>query len=325
MTDSLPTSMTAIRMHAIGGPDVLRLEQVPVPSPGPGQVLIRTRFAGLNPVDWKVREGPAFLERMGVPLPIIPGWDTAGDVVALGEGVSKFAVGDAVFGMPHFPKPAGCYAEFVAAAATDVEQKPANLPYDEAAAVPLAGLTAWQALDAMALPAGATLLVQAAAGGVGHLAVQLAKQRGLRVIGTCSARNVEFVRSLGADEGVDYTAGPIEHHVRDVDAVLDPLGLAAQTFSVSLVKRGGIVLTIVGLAPETIAAAEARGVRTERILVHPAEAQLAAIRDRLADGSLRVHVGKTYPLADAGEAQVYSKAGRARGKIVLATHPAATR
>ena len=218
------TGMRAITQQALGGPEVLELVDLPQPEPTPTEVLVRVAAAGVNPVDWKVRLRGGLL---GEP-PFTVGWDVAGTVEALGFGVTRFAVGDRVFGMPRFPREAAAYAEYVTSPSRQLARIPEGLSDVEAAALPLAGLTAWQALVETAdVQPGQRVLVLGAAGGVGHLAVQIAKARGAYVIGTARSAKHGFLAELGADEAVDYSLGPVEEAVGDVDVVLDLVGSEA--------------------------------------------------------------------------------------------------
>ncbi|HKT04935.1 MAG TPA: NADP-dependent oxidoreductase [Rugosimonospora sp.] len=309
--------MRAIVQTELGGPEVLHLSEVDRPVPGPTEVLVRVRAAGVNPVDWKVRRGGGFL---GTP-PFTVGWDVSGEVVELGTGVTRFAPGDEVYGMPRFPREAAAYAEFVTAPSRHFARKPAALDHVGAAALPLAGLTAWQSLvDTAGIGPGQRVLVHAAAGGVGHLAVQIAKARGAYVLGTASAAKHEFVRGLGADEVIDYTSVDFAVAVRDVDVVLDTLGGEVTTRSLSTLRPGGILVLIVGAgAASTLAPAAAeRGVRVAGLLVEPDHAGLAELSRLVQDGQLRPAVAATFPLAQAAQAHELGETNRTAGKIVLA-------
>lgn len=303
-------TMRAVRIHAFGGPDVLKIEQIPRPEPGPGEVLIRVHAAGVNPVDWKIREGYT-----GHRLPLIPGWDVAGVIESTGTGVKGLKTGDQVYG--HFDLARdGAYADYVAVPAAEVALKPRSIDYTQAAAIPLAALTAWQALfDAGGLRAGQKILVHGAAGGVGSFAVQLAKWKGAYAIGTASSGNLQFVRDLGANEVIDYTRTRFEDVVHDVDMVLDTLGGETQKRSWQVLKKGGILVSLPTRPSEREAAAY--GVRQASFGVKPNADQLAELARLVDSGKLRPIVGSVMPLADARLAQELSQAGHARGKIVL--------
>jgi NADPH:quinone reductase-like Zn-dependent oxidoreductase len=207
--------------NVLGGPEVLTIAEVPVPEPGPSQLLVRVKAAGLNPTDWKHRSGKLFLPEP----PLTLGWDVSGVVEKTGFGVTLFKPGDEVFGMLPYPGGHGSHAEYVTGPARAFARKPANLDHIQAGAVPLAALTAWQALvDTANVQPGQRVLIHAAAGGVGHLAVQIAKARGAYVIGTASAGNHELVTGLGADEMIDYRTTDFTEAVKDIDIVLDPMG-----------------------------------------------------------------------------------------------------
>jgi|UniRef100_A0A7C3ZBA0 NADPH:quinone reductase-like Zn-dependent oxidoreductase len=307
-------TMKAIRFHSYGGPEVLVLEEVPRPQAGEGEVLVRVQAAGVNPLDWKVRAG---LAKSWLPhqLPLIPGWDVAGVVEEVGPGVTAFTAGDAVYGMLDFQRD-GAYAEYVASGIGHLALKPTSLDPLQAAAVPLAALTAWQCLFEVAgLSPGQSVLIHAAAGGVGHYAVQLAKWRGARVIGTASAGNVEFLRQLGADEVIDYQYTRFEEKVTGVDVVLDTLGGEIQERSWGVLKPGGILVATLGVAsPE---AAHRHGVRGQGMLVHPDANQLGKIAALIDANKLKPVIARVLPLAQAASAQELSQAGQVRGKIVL--------
>ncbi|MFD8086398.1 NADP-dependent oxidoreductase [Kitasatospora sp. NPDC059722] len=314
----LPTTMRAVSQDTAGGPDVLRLVETVRPEPARGEVLVRVHAAGVNPADWKTRERG--LLSTGVKPPFTLGWDVSGVVAGVGAGVTLFRPGDEVYGMPRFPDPAGAYAEYVTAPARHFARRPANLTHVEAGALPLAALTAWQALvDTAAVRPGQRVLVHAAAGGVGHLAVQIAKALGAYVIGTASGSKHGLLRSLGVDEPVDYRTGDVAESVRDVDVVLDPLGGGSPARSLRSVRRGG---TLVSLLPPDAAfpraEAEAAGVRADFMLVEPDHLGLREITRLVEDGRLRVVVDTVLPLERAAEAHRLGELGRTTGKIVLA-------
>lgn len=306
--------MKAIRFHDYGGPEVMRCEELPSPVPRADELRVRVKAMGVNPVDWKIREGHV-RERIRIPLPATPGGDIAGVVDAVGSDVTGFAVGDSVYAMIGL---LGGYAEEVIVKATMVAHKPARASLAEAASVPLAALTAWQALfEKGGLVAGQTVLVHAAAGGVGMFAVQFARQVGARVVGTCSPVNAQFVRGLGAADVIDYRSGDFSGWRGQFDLVLDSIGGETGLQSLALLKAGG---ALVGVAPPSEAlhaAAAAARVRAMPVMVHPDGAQLASIAALIDRGEVVTSVAATFPLAAAGDAHAMSKLGHTRGKIVL--------
>jgi NADPH:quinone reductase-like Zn-dependent oxidoreductase len=307
--------MKAVRFHNYGGPEVLRYEDAPRPEPGPGDVLVRVHAAAVNPVDWKVRAGhtKGFLDH---PLPFIPGWDFSGVVESVGPGVTQWKPGDEVYGRPDLRRQ-GTYAEYAAVAASEIAFKPKSLDHVHAAAIPLAALTAWQALfDAAALTAGQTILIHAAAGGVGHFAVQFAHGIGAHVIGTASARNHAFLKELGADRLIDYTVTKFEDAVHGADAVLDTMAGEVRERSWQVLKKDGILVTILGPTP-TDEEAAAHGVRTKLVFVQPNPAQLAEIAKWADSGKLKPCVETVLPLSDAAKAHEMNETLHTRGKIVL--------
>jgi len=309
------TMMRVIRQERLGGPEVLQLLEVPRPEPAPTEVLVRVTAAGVNPVDWKVRTAGGLLG----PPPFSVGWDVAGVVEALGRGVTRFAPGDRVFGMPRFPREAAAYAEYVTSPSRQLARIPEGLSDVEAAALPLAGLTAWQALvETARVGPGTRVLVLGAAGGVGHLAVQVAKARGADVLGTARPEKHAFLASLGADEAVDYTTGPLAGRVGDVDVVFDLVGPEAAEAALPTLHDDGVLVTAAsgsGLGPLRDAAAGR--VRVIGILVEPDRAGLESLAALVAEGRLRPHVAETFPLADAARAHERGETGRTQGKLVL--------
>ena len=293
---------------------MLKYEDAPRPQPAAGEVLIRVHAAGVNPVDRGVRSG--FLkERLKYTLPMIPGWDVSGVVEAVGPGVSRLKVGDAVYSRPDISRD-GSYAEYMVVKESEVALKPKSIDHVTAAAVPLAALTAWQALfDAAKLSAGQTILIHGAAGGVGCFAVQFAKLKGAHVIGTASQRNHEFLRSLGADEVIDYNTTKFEDVVHDADAVLDTITGDTADRSYQVLKKGGIYVSI--LAPPSQEKAAAHGVRCAHTFVQPNVAQLDEIAKLIDSGKLKVVIEKVFPLAEAAAAQDLNSTRHTRGKIVL--------
>ncbi|MFE0173218.1 NADP-dependent oxidoreductase [Streptomyces sp. NPDC059002] len=317
--------MRAISQDAAGPPDVLKVVETQRPDPGWGEILVRVHAAGVNPADWKTRELGVFAN--GATPPFTLGFDVAGVVEAVGAGVALFQVGDEVFGMPRFPHPAGAYAEYVAAPARHFAPRPKGLTHIQAGALPLASLTAWQALvDTADVRPGQRVLIHAAAGGVGHLAVQIAKARGAYVIGTASAAKHELVRSLGADELIDYRTQDFAEALRDVgvDVVLDAVGGPTPARSLRTLRPGG---TLVSLLPldDTFPVEEAQtaGVRAVFMLVEPDHAGLRGITSLVEDGSLRVIADEVFAFEDAALAHAWGETGRTTGKIVLALPTAA--
>ncbi len=309
-------TMKASRIHAYGGSEVLIYEDAPRPEAQTGEVLVRVHAAGVNPVDYKTRAGSGMAGRLHNPFPLIVGWDISGVVESVGAGVSAYQPGDEVYSMVRFPEVGNAYAEYVAVPVSDLARKPKTLDHVQAAAVPLAALTAWQGLfDVADLQAGQTILIHAAAGGVGHLAVQLAKWKGSRVIGTASARNADFLREIGADDVVDYTAAPFEDVVHDVDVVMDCVGGDLLARSLKVIKPGGFLVSIAGHPPEDEAAK--RGIRVGSFLVHVDSAQLNTITDLIDGGYVKPFIDLVVPLAEAGKAHEHVKTGRTRGKVVL--------
>jgi NADPH:quinone reductase-like Zn-dependent oxidoreductase len=288
---------------------------VPTPEPGPTEVLVRVTAAGVNPVDWKTRErGGA----VGEP-PFTVGWDVAGVVEELGRGVTRFAPGDRVFGMPRFPHEAGAYAEYVTSPSRQLARIPDGLGDVDAGALPLAGLTAWQALvETAGVGAGDRVLILAAAGGVGHLAVQIAKARGTYVLGTAGSAKHSFLLELGADEAIDYASEDVAERAREVDVVLDLVGGEAGLAALPALRDGGLFIAVPSAsALDALREAAGARVRVVSILVEPDRLgleELAALAER---GELRVEVAQTFPLEEAAAAQELSKAGRTRGKLVL--------
>jgi NADPH:quinone reductase-like Zn-dependent oxidoreductase len=307
-------TMQAVRLHSYGGSEVLVLEEMPRPQAGAGEVVVRVHAAGVNPLDWKVRAGH-LKARMQHRLPLIPGWDVSGVVEAVAPDIMAFEVGDAVYGMLDFTRN-GAYAEYVAARTLNLAFKPNSVGHIQAGAVPLTSLTAWQSLFEVAgLKSGQTVLIHGAAGGVGHFAVQFAKWKGARVIGTAAASNESFLRELGADRVIDYRTTKFEEAVHDADVVLDTIGGDTQQRSWQVLKKGGILVATLGISsPE---AARQHGVRGEGVMVHPDATQLTQIAALIDAGNLKPTVTTILPLAEAARAHELSRTGHVRGKIVL--------
>ncbi|MGW8886366.1 NADP-dependent oxidoreductase [Streptomyces sp. NPDC055749] len=307
--------MRAISQDTYGTPDVLKEVELPRPAPGPSQILVAVKASGVNPTDWKHRSGGLFLDR----LPLVLGWDVSGVVEAVGYGVTLFKPGDEVFGMLPYPYGVGAHAEYVTAPARAFARKPAGIDHIQAAALPLAALTAYQALvDTAGVTAGRRVLVHAAAGGVGHLAVQIAKSRGAYVIGTASAPKHDFVRSLGADEVIDYRTTDFRDAAPDIDVVLDPLSGDTRIRSLEVLRPGGVLVSLLpGTDPDEAAKAAERGVRVETLLVEADHSGMNAIAGLVESGGLRAHVEEVFLLADAAKAHALGETDRTTGKLVL--------
>jgi NADPH:quinone reductase-like Zn-dependent oxidoreductase len=296
--------MRAIIQNEFGGP--LTLTDLPKPTPLPTEVLVRVHAAGVNPVDWKTRAGGGMAGMQTFPL--VLGWDVSGVVEEVGFGVTTLKPGDEVYGMPRFPHAASAYAAYVTAPSRHFARKPQSLTHAEAGALPLAALTAWQILiDTADVQPGQKVLITAAAGGVGHLAVQIAKAHGAYVIGTAREPKHAFLKELGADEVIDYTRGDYEQN--DVDVFVDLVGGA----SPASVRSGGLFVGV----PSGVDSVSREDIRISPILVEPDRAGLEAIAALVEAGELRVHVDATFPLEDAGKAHALGETGRTQGKIVL--------
>ena len=302
-------TMQAIRVHDYGGPEVLQLEQAPIPEPQAGQVLVRIFASGVNPADWKFRGGQYKAFRP-LTFPWIPGLEAAGLVEAVGEGVSAFQAGQAVFGPMQ-----GSYAEYAIAQASDLQLKPDNLTFNEAAAVPIGALTAWGAVfDGAEVQSGWRVLVHGAAGGVGLFAVELACWKGAHVIGTASTQNLEFVRSLGAEQVIDYSAQPFENELHNLDAVVDTVGGDLPDRSMKVLRRDGVFVTVAALVTPEMG--QPYGVRIGRG-GRTAIDNFKQISELLTAKKVWPVVGPVFPLAQAGQAHELSQTGHGRGRIIL--------
>ncbi|NGN64646.1 NADP-dependent oxidoreductase [Streptomyces sp. A7024] len=305
--------MRSVIQKSFGGPDVLEVTETERPHLYAGNVLVRVHAAGVNPVDAAVRSGT--LPLLGEP-PYGVGWDISGVVEEAAPG-ARFAVGDEVFGLVSFPRAATGYAEYVAASSRELARKPAALDHVHAAALPLSGLTAWHGLvDAADVKAGQRVLITRAAGGVGHLAVQLAKARGAHVTALASAPRHDFVRALGADEVIDYRTTDFTEMVRDADVVLDSLAQADR--SASVLRPGGVLISILQHYDREVAAEVAAAGRVfAGVEVRPDAAGLESLAALVAEGRLRPHVSETFPLAEAAKAHELIESGQVQGKIAL--------
>jgi len=333
----LTDTMKAVQLHEFGGPDVLRYENAPVPELKPGEVLVRVHAAGINPPDWYLREGYKMLPpdwRPPIAMPAIPGSDVSGVIEAVATDVQAFSVGDEVFGMVRFPSfgESAAYAEYVAAPVSDLARKPAGVDHVHAAGAPMPLLTAWQFLVELGhdhpnpfqaqphrpVPLdGKTVLVNGAAGGVGHLAVQLAKWKGAHVIAVASGAHEAFLRELGADEFIDYTKTAPEDTAQDVDVVLDTLGGPTTGRFLQTLKRGGALFPVFPLGFSGAEEAAKQGFTVSATQVRSSGTQLAKLAGLLDAGTVRVAVDSTFPLADARSAHERAARGHIRGKIVL--------
>jgi NADPH:quinone reductase-like Zn-dependent oxidoreductase len=305
--------MKAVCIHSFGGPEVLKVENVERPQPKDDEVLIRVHAASVNPVDYKMRAGqyPPVKEEQ---LPRVLGRDVAGTIERCGRAVHNFSKGDAVYAM--LDGGSGGYAQYVTVKADACSRKPERLDYPAAAAVPLAGLTAWQGLfDEGNLTAGQRVLIHGGAGGVGHLAIQFAKARGATVCTTVSTQDMDFVRSLGADEVIDYTSERFEEKVHDVDLVFDLVAGDAQERSWAVIKDGGTMIST--LAKPSESKAREHHARATNYVAHPDGGELTEIGRLIDAGKVKPFVGASYPLDHAAEAQQKLERGHPHGKVVL--------
>ena len=306
--------MKAVRIHRYGGPEVLQCEEAPRPEPQAGEVLVRVHAAGVNPIDWKVREGE-MKDFWPHKFPLILGWDLAGVVEELGQGVSRFKIGDDVYGLPD-PTRGGAYADYIVVRESELALKPASLHHIRAGAVPLAALTAWQSLfDTGQLQPGQRVLIHAGSGGVGHFAVQLGKWKGAYVFATASTKNQDLLRELGVDEPIDYTKQRFENVARNIDIVLDTIGGETQERSWSVLKKGGSLVSLV--QPPSEEKAKELGVRGAFVASHPNGEQLAEIAKIIDSGKLAPVIDRILPLSEARRAHELSQTSHTHGKIVL--------
>lgn len=308
--------MKAARIHAYGDADQIRIEDAPLPAIGPDDVLIRAVAASVNPVDWKIRRG--YLEKMlPYDMPLTLGWDVSGIVESVGADVTTFTPGDAVYSRPDIRRN-GTYAEYVAVRAREVALKPATISHVEAASLPLVSITAWEALITTAgMQPGQRVLIHAGAGGVGSIAIQLAKAKGAHVTATASSAKSALVRSLGADEVVDYRDPAAFAAARDMDIVFDTIGGDTQDASWAMLKPGGFLVSII--TPPSAERAQAEGKRAGFVFIDPNAAILRDLAELVDAGQIRPLIGGEFRLDDAAKAQLASETGRTTGKIVLYT------
>ena len=308
------SGVKAIRIHRYGGPEVLQYEDAPRPVPQAGEVLVRVKAAGVNPIDWKVREGH-MKDFWPHKFPLILGWDLSGVVEEAGPDVSRFKIGDEVYSIPD-PTRDGAYADYIVVREPELAFKPNSLHHIRAAAVPLAALTAWQSLfDTAQLQPGQRVLIHAGGGGVGHLAVQLAKWKGAYVFATASTKNLDLLRKLGVDEPIDYTQQRFEDVARNIDIVLDTMGGETQERSWSVLKKEGNLVSLV--QPPSEEKAKELGVRAAIIGAQPSGQQLAEIAKIIDSGKLVPIIDRILPLSEARRAHELSRSGHTRGKIAL--------
>ncbi len=304
--------MKAVVAHEYGGPEVLKYEDAPRPEPKENELLVRVIACGVNPADPLVVTG-RLAKEFGTHLPLIPGYDVAGVVEKTGAKVTKFKKGDAVYGYALF---GGGWAEYAVLAENEAALKPKTTTFTDAAAVPLAALTAWQALiDIAKLSAGQTVLIHGGSGGVGSFAVQIAKARGAKVIATASMANQDLLKQLGADVAIDYTKTKFEEVAKDVDVVFDTVGRDTLARSYAVVKKGGIVATIVSRPDQ--AQLDKYGIRGTSIWSHPDGNELAEITKLIEAGKIKPIVSQTFPLIDAVRATQQAETHHTRGKLVL--------
>jgi NADPH:quinone reductase-like Zn-dependent oxidoreductase len=314
--DDAMENMKAVRVHNYGGPEVLRFEDAPRPTPGPGELLVKVHAASVNPIDWKIRAG-YMKEYIPLPLPFIPGWDVSGVVESVGAGVTKFKEGDEVYSRPDVAAHGyGGYAEHVVVKETETALKPKSVDHVHAVTIPVGAVTAWRALfDTGGLESGQKVLIHGASGGVGSFAVQLAKWKGAYVIGTASGKNQGFLRELGVDEPIDYQKTRFEEVVRDVDVVFDTIGGETQKHSWSVLKKGGILVSIVG--PPSADEAARHGVRAASLSAQGGSLLLSELAKLVDSRKIKPIVETVLPLSEARQAHELSESGHARGKIVF--------
>lgn len=309
------TEIRAAVQNSLGGPEVLEVVDIPRPEPRVNEVLVRVHATGLNPTDWKHRANKGFVDAP----PFVLGWDLSGVIEAVGIGVARFQPGDEVYGMLPYPFGHGSHAEYVAAPARIFSKKPVSLDHVQAAALPLVSLTAWQTLvDYANIQPGQRVLVHAAAGGVGHIAVQIAKAHGAYVIGTASESKHDFLRSLGVDQVIDYRTEDLVEVTGDLDVVLDTIGGETQIRSLQTLRPGGILVSTVPVGSDKLfREAEQLDVRAVRMLVDSSNTDLESIAELVESGQLHVTIAETFPLDRIADAHRLGETGRTTGKIVI--------
>lgn len=306
--------MRAIQIQQYGGTDTLQLVNIDTPAINADDILIEVKASSVNPVDWKIREG-YLQEFIPYALPVTLGWDVAGVVTKVGELVSDFKVGDEVFSRPDISRN-GTYADFIAVKANEALLKSSKLDFAQAAALPLAGITAWQCLvDVGQLQAGQRVLIHAGAGGVGHLAIQIAKAKGAIVVATASTANQALLTQLGADQAVDYSKGPLSEQIEAVDLVIDTIGAEVQDNSWALLKKGGMLVSVTQAPSEEIA--KEHGVKSAFVFIEPSSRILGELNALVEADKLRPLIEHRFPLEQIVDAHKQSESGRTRGKIVI--------
>jgi NADPH:quinone reductase-like Zn-dependent oxidoreductase len=320
MSQNAPDTMRAVVIDHTGGPEVLRLAEVPAPRMVSGELLVKVSAAGINPIDAKTRSGKGVSYAIS-QYPAILGGDFSGVVVATAFTAHRLQPGDAVYGMMSVPRSQGSYAEYVPVSALSVARRPRNLTATQAAGVPLAALTAWGALDAAEVGDGTRVLIHAGAGGVGHFAVQFAAHRGAEVVTTASEANVEWLRSLGASEVIDYRSARFEEHLSGLDAVIDLIGNVTDdtgTRSLQVLRPGGTIVNVpTGSWPTFQQDAEAAGMRGTDFRVSPDARVLEQVTELIEAGRVTVNIDKVFPLEQVAAAHAELEKGHTRGKIVL--------
>jgi NADPH:quinone reductase-like Zn-dependent oxidoreductase len=311
--------MKAIVLREAGGPENLEIRELPMPEPKKGEVLVKVKALSINPVDIKTRKGAALYNSLVSDSPVILGWDIAGEVIKTGEEVSTLEEGDEVFGMINFPGHGKAYAEYVTAPAEHLVERPPLVTIQEAAAGTLAALTAWQVLvDQLKVQTGERVLIHAAAGGVGHFAVQLAKYLGAHVIATASDANYDFVKELGADDFVDYTQGLFEENIKDVDAVFDTVGSLNPFRSLDTLKQGGRIVGIAGgITDEMKQKVEGQNVKAWSYLVHSNGNDMEQLAELFEGGFIKPFISKEYSFDQVAEAHRQIETGKTKGKLVV--------
>ena len=311
--------MKAVILNNAGGAENLSFEDIAIPNPGSKEVLVKVHAIGINPVDVKTRKGGALYNSLKEDAPVILGWDISGTVQSLGSEVSEFKEGDEVFGMVNFPGHGKAYAEYVAAPSEHLALKPENVSHEEAAAASLAALTAWQVLVYEAkIKKGQHLLMHAAAGGVGHFAVQIARYLGARVTGTASAHNASFLTEIGVHDHIDYTQENFEEKVQEVDVVFDPIGGNTTEKSLEVMKPGGVLISIVGGVKDSLTSRIAeKQIMAKNYLVHSSGSDMKQLSDLLHKGIINAHISHIYSFEQIAEAHQQIETGKTRGKVIV--------